>query len=247
MTASAEPLDGAAPAWTVDELAAETGVTVRNIRYYLTLGLLPAPTRRGRMAYFDERHRARIGLVQAMQDGGLSLAAIEQHLAHLPPTASANEIEMRRALFTSWTPLPEGPVARHELESRAGRPLSSEDLATLELLGSVRSTPEGFVPRPTFEVGVQLLELDIPVDSMEAAGEAIRHHMSELVQELREIMRTRVIAPMRQRNTDLGSAEFAATMTRLRLLTFNALVGNFQQAMGELVDVGATAAAEDRE
>lgn len=246
MTAPAEHLERSATTWTVDELGAETGVTVRNIRYYVTLGLLPAPTRRGRMAYFDERHRARIALIQSMQDGGLSLAAIEQHLAHLPDTASANEIEMRRALFSSWTPLPEGPVDRRELERRAGRTLSSEDIATLELLGSLKSTAEGYVAHATFEVGVQLLDLDIPIDSMEAAGEAIRHHMKELVHELREIMRTRVIAPMRERNANLGSTEFASTMTRLRLLTVNALVGNFQQAMSELADTEATASEDDQ-
>ena len=38
--------------YTVDELAAATGMTVRTTRYYAGLGLLPPPSRRGRMAYY---------------------------------------------------------------------------------------------------------------------------------------------------------------------------------------------------
>ena len=59
--------------YTVDELAAATGMTVRTTRYYAGLGLLPAPTRRGRMAYYTEEHRARLELIRALQDHGFTL------------------------------------------------------------------------------------------------------------------------------------------------------------------------------
>ena len=42
------------------ELAAVTGMTVRTTRYYAGLGLLPPPSRRGRIAYYTEQHRARL-------------------------------------------------------------------------------------------------------------------------------------------------------------------------------------------
>jgi len=228
--------DSTRTTWTVDELAALVGSTVRTIRYYSTLGILPPPERRGRMAYYDDRHRARLELVQTMQEQGLSLSAIEQHLSRLHDDSPVGEIEMRRALVSSWAPIPPAAVDRAELERRVGRPLTVRDLRTLERLGTIRPIDDKYEAGPTFEVGIDLLDLDIPVASMEAAGEAIRRHMDALVLELRDILRVQVLTPMRAKQADTDPDEFAHTMTRLRQLTLDALVGNFQQAANGLVD-----------
>src|SRR5690242_13812495 len=47
---------------TIDELAAGAGLTVRTVRFYATKGLLPAPVRRGRIAYYGPVHRVRLDL-----------------------------------------------------------------------------------------------------------------------------------------------------------------------------------------
>lgn len=231
-----DAIDRAAPSWTIDELAHAVGMTVRTIRYYASLGLLPAPERRGRMAYYDDRHRARLELVQTMQDQGLNLAAIEQHLSRLSPDASVEDIELCRALVSSWAVVPPVAVDKAELERRAGRSLTSDDLATLERLGTVRSVDGGYEAGPTFEVGVDLLDLDIPLTSMETAGDAIRRHMDALVLELSDILRHQVLDPMLDHEVEADPALFAGTMTRLRQLTLNAVVGNFQAALNGLVD-----------
>lgn len=238
--------DDRSDSWTVDELAQFVGMTVRNVRYYATLGLVPPPERRGRMAFYDGRHRARLELIRTMQEQGLSLAAIEQHLSRLPADSPVSEIEMRRALVSSWAPVPPVAVDRAELERRAGRPLSDDDLNTLERLGTVQLADGDYIAGPTFEVGVDLLELDIPVESMEAAGEAIRRHMDLLILELREILRTQVLAPMRERHTDNDTERFARTMTRLRQLTLDAVIGNFQSAANGLLDGSLLGRPDDR-
>lgn len=222
--------------WTVDELAALVGLTVRNIRYYATLGLIPSPERRGRQAFYDGRHRSRLDLLRTMQEQGLSLAAIEQQFARIPEDCPVSELEMRRALVSSWAPMPHEFIDADELERRAARKLSVREIATLERLGHVRAVSGGFELGATFKVGVELLDLDIPVESMVAAGDAIRAHMDALALELREIMRTQVLAAARARHGDTNNAEFAATMTRLRQLTFDAVVGSFQEAANGLVD-----------
>src|SRR3990170_7664700 len=74
--------------YTVDELAAATGMTVRTTRYYAGLGLLPPPRRRGRMAYYTQAHRGRLELIRALQDHGFTLSAIEKCLARVPADAS---------------------------------------------------------------------------------------------------------------------------------------------------------------
>jgi len=88
---------------TVDELAEATGVSVRNIRYYASLGLLPAPERRGRVAFYGVRHRALLDLTTALQDHGFTLQAIERYLARMPEDMTIEDIAMQRAMITSWT------------------------------------------------------------------------------------------------------------------------------------------------
>ena len=221
--------------WTVETLAGLTGFTVRTIRYYATLGLLPPPARRGRIAYYDDRHRARLDLIRTLQEQGLGLAAIEDHLSRLSDDSPAREVELHRAVAQGWAISFAGSVVdRSDLEQRAGRPLDGKDLAMLIRLGALREAGEGFRIGATFDVGLQLLELDIPSESMEAAGAAIRLHMDALVIELRDVLRTRVLAPLREHQTDPD--QLARTMIRLRQLTLDALVANFQQALDDLVD-----------
>ena len=61
---------------TIDELARETGMTVRNIRSHASRGLLPPPEVRGRTGYYGPEHVARLQLVTGLQQQGFNLAAI---------------------------------------------------------------------------------------------------------------------------------------------------------------------------
>ena len=65
----------------MDELAARAGVSVDTIRYYQGRGLLPAPTRRGRIAHYGQEHLERLERIRALQGQGLSLAAIGRLLS----------------------------------------------------------------------------------------------------------------------------------------------------------------------
>ena len=65
-----------AATYTIDELAAASGVASRTIRYYQTEGALPPPERSGRVALYDERHLERLKVIAELQDRGLRLSAI---------------------------------------------------------------------------------------------------------------------------------------------------------------------------
>src|SRR4051794_14617743 len=67
-------------ALTIDELARETGMTVRNIRAHQSRGLIPPPLVRARTGYYGPEHVARIKLIQEMQADGFNLAAIQSLL-----------------------------------------------------------------------------------------------------------------------------------------------------------------------
>ena len=60
---------------TLDELTNRVGLSVRNIRFYTTKGLVPPPIRRGRSGYYSADHVARLELVQELQSHGFTLSA----------------------------------------------------------------------------------------------------------------------------------------------------------------------------
>lgn len=223
--------------FTIDELALAVGMTVRTTRYYASLGLLPPPVRRGRLAYYSTVHLARLELIRALQDHGFTLAAIERYMKRIPGDASVEDLAMQRAMLTSWAPGPREELTRRQLEKRAGRKLGDEQLERLVMTGAVAQTSGGsFEVLPAFDVGIQMLDMDIPLDSIVAASEAITRHMDSLADELTEILRTRVIEPYRKnRFAEVDAAKFESTMSRLRQLTLEAVVSGFQRAANQVI------------
>jgi AbrB family looped-hinge helix DNA binding protein len=66
---------------TVEQLAAEVGISVRNIRDYTSHGLLPPPEVRARVNHYSADHVARLRLILELQADGFNLAAIQRLLS----------------------------------------------------------------------------------------------------------------------------------------------------------------------
>src|SRR6267154_778655 len=75
--AATEAAKGAA-GLTIEQLAAEVGMSVRNIRNHHSRGLLPAPEVRARVGYYGPEHVVRLRLILDLQADGFNLAAIER-------------------------------------------------------------------------------------------------------------------------------------------------------------------------
>jgi DNA-binding transcriptional MerR regulator len=58
---------------TVEQLAYETGLSVRNIRSHQARGLLPSPEVRSRVGYYGPEHTKRLKLIRELQAEGLKL------------------------------------------------------------------------------------------------------------------------------------------------------------------------------
>jgi DNA-binding transcriptional MerR regulator len=67
--------------YTLEELAAETGMTARNVRAYQTKGLIPAPARSGRRSVYGLGHLLRLQAIERARRRGASLSLIAAHLA----------------------------------------------------------------------------------------------------------------------------------------------------------------------
>ena len=69
--------------FTIRDLAVLADTTTRTIHYYTSEGLLPPPRGAKRSASYTPAHLARLRLIAALRDEGLSLAAIRNRLAPL--------------------------------------------------------------------------------------------------------------------------------------------------------------------
>ena len=95
---------------------------------------------------------------------------------------------------------------------------------------------EEFLATPSLRVGVELLDLDIPPDSLDLATETIRRNVEALVEELSTILRTKVLDPFRREPHSPGDAQrMQQTVDRLRQLTLEAVVATFQQAANDVI------------
>ena len=62
----------------MEQLAATCDLSVDTVRYYQSRGLLPAPQREGRVAWYGPEHAERLAEIRSLQGKGLTLAAIRR-------------------------------------------------------------------------------------------------------------------------------------------------------------------------
>lgn len=117
---------------TIEQLAAEVGMSVRNIRNHHTRGLLAPPEVRARVGYYSTDHVARLRLIQDLQADGFNLAAIERLLSGSGEVAG-RLIGLRAAVTAPFDPETPEVVTREELEQRFG-PATPKDLERVRRL-----------------------------------------------------------------------------------------------------------------
>src|SRR5689334_23893626 len=104
---------------TIEELAAESGMTVRNIRSHRARGLLPPPEVRDRVGYYGPQHVARLRMIQELQSEGFNLKGIERLLEQSPGPAE-QFLSFKRALGASFETEKPQTFTRDELVERFG-------------------------------------------------------------------------------------------------------------------------------
>lgn len=70
--------------WSLAELAQESGLSRRTIRYYISRGLLSGPVVAGRGAVYGEHHLARLQRIRELQSRGAMLSEITRMLEGKP-------------------------------------------------------------------------------------------------------------------------------------------------------------------
>jgi DNA-binding transcriptional MerR regulator len=132
---SAVPDDPSGFDLTIEQLAAEVGMSVRNIRNHQSRGLLPAPEVRARVGYYNADHVARLRLILDLQADGFNLAAIER-LMSSSGGAAARLLGLRNAMTTPYATESPEVLTGEELARRFGDvdAKTAERIRKLELL-----------------------------------------------------------------------------------------------------------------
>lgn len=226
---------------TIDELAARAGVTVRTVRFYASRGLLPPPRLRGRLGLYGGDHLARLDLIRELQALGFTLSAIERHLERIPDDATPEDLALQRALLAPWTSDQSEDLTRHELSQRAGRQLDDELVHQLVALGVLRGLDEDLtrvrVPNTAMlGVGLQILDLGLPLDMLLQAKGIVEQHTTQIAVELRELFAANVLRPYVERGRPDDERERVRVATdQLRPLTIQVLVNGFQNAVNDVI------------
>jgi DNA-binding transcriptional MerR regulator len=218
---------------TLEELTARVGMSVRNIRFYTTKGLVPPPIRRGRSGYYSTDHVSRLELVQELQAHGFTLSAIEKYVARIPADATPQDIALHRTMLAPWQADLPVEMSRAELDTRSGRTLSDEDLTTLAALGIVSPTRRGRyeVAVSQLSVGLGLLDLGFPLEAALAAADVYAEHGRQLAKELNELFRTMVWPVYREAGASADTLR--GVVERLKPLSISSLVSAYEAAMDE--------------
>jgi DNA-binding transcriptional MerR regulator len=181
------------------------------------------------MAYYDSRHRMRLDLIRSLQEHGYTLAAIQRVLERIPDDASAASYGVHAAVLAPWLSDETEPIDRAELDRRAGRHLTEENIDDLVQLGALEREGDTFRALPTtLGHAVELMSLAVPESVMRDSASIIEEHATAVAEGLTEVFVKAVWEPYRR--GELADEEVVAMLTRLRPLAVQGLVSAFVRA-----------------
>jgi DNA-binding transcriptional MerR regulator len=119
--------------YSAPELEQQTGLSIRNIRYYTDLGLLPPPILRGKNACYTSDHLQRIRLIQRLRERHFPLSEIKQILEQQDEAGVEKLLEAQEKLQEQLlTPFPMPDAADQETD--AGKWAQHKALAYIDSL-----------------------------------------------------------------------------------------------------------------
>jgi DNA-binding transcriptional MerR regulator len=226
---------------TIDELARETGMTVRNIRSHASRGLLPPPEVRARTGYYGPEHVARLRLILELQAAGHSLAGIKHLLTRADGSTAEEVLGFARSLLAPYEDERPEVVDEEELAQRFGEvgdklQQKAVRLGVLVPLGEGRFE----VPSPAvLRAGETLLELGVPLERTIGLLESISRHTDSIAESFVKLFLERFWTGPQ---ADLGDVRDA--VERLRPLASEAVLALFHQRMSRQTEKAFSKALE---
>jgi DNA-binding transcriptional MerR regulator len=224
---------------TIEQLAAETGMTVRNIRAHQARGLLDPPEVRLRVGYYGPEHVAQLRLIQDLQQDGFNLAGIKRLLDDDEATAQ-RLVRFRQALNESAEAPQTLTVAELGRRFRVSAAQATVVLARAERLGVLVDAGEGRyeVPSPSLlAVAEQVVARGVSLDEALTVFKQVELHCDAVSAAFVSLFMAEVWEPFQAAGMPPERwAEIDETIARVRPLATDAVVAIFGQRMSAQID-----------
>jgi DNA-binding transcriptional MerR regulator len=226
---------------TVEQLAAQSGMSVRNIRAHQARGLLSPPEVRQRVGYYGPEHVAQLRLIRDLQEDGFNLNGIKRLLEDTQGTAE-RLMRFRQALSAS----PPAELAETMTIAELGRRFrvrageAPEVLAHAVRLGVLVPVSDDRydVPSPSLlAVAEEVVKRGIPLRSALGVLEDIQRELDSVSRAFVQLFLEGVWKPFA--NADMPAErwpEIEDAVERLRPIASEALMAIFQQRLGTEIE-----------
>ena len=225
-------------ALTVEQLAYETGMSVRNIRNHQSRGLLPPPEVRARTGYYGQEHVARLRLIQELQAEGYKLQAIKRLLGG--DGASADRfVGLRRAITAPFDSEAPEVLTAEDLAERFGE-ADEKALAKAQRLGVLVPVGDGRFEAPSpalLRAAEEALQRGISLDAALSVLEKVRRSTQGSARAFVQLFLEQLWKPFEDDDRpDERWGEITESVERLRPLASEAVLALFKQAMADEVE-----------
>jgi len=218
---------------TIEELAHESGMTVRNIRNHQSRGLLSPPEVVARVGYYGPEHVERLRLIREMQDDGFNLGAIKRLLQSSP--GSAEQLSrFRTAIATpDQDEAPEVISATELAERFTGDPRNVERAISLGVLN--RLGDDTFeVPSPAMlRAAEEAVARGVSVQAALQVVERLRSSSDAMARAFVRLFLDELWKPVRDSDErEERWPEVVEALERLRPVASETVVALFRQSLG---------------
>jgi DNA-binding transcriptional MerR regulator len=224
---------------TIEQLAAESGMTVRNIRAHRARGLLPAPQVRERVGYYGPEHLARLRLIAEMQADGFNLRAIGRLLEETdgPPEQL---LSLKQAVSTPFETERPRVLTAAELRARFGEQADAETLALAASIGVLKALGDDRYEAPApslLDAAEDVVGRGVPLAHALAVDARVRDHCRAVAREFVQLFLDDVWKPF----ADAGYPrerwpEVTDSIERMRPLSSRVLLAAYQLTMSDEVE-----------
>ncbi len=225
---------------TVEQLAARSGMTVRNIRAHQARGLLPPPEVRQRVGYYGPNHVTRLELISQLQADGFNLKGIERLLEGTSGEASESIMSFRQAVtepFESETP---EIFTLSELRERFGdgaTPLLLRRAIKLELVSQVGPASFEVVSPRLLQIAGEMIERGVSAEALLDVVEVMKRSSGYVAEAFAQLFVSSVWEPFVEKGRPEEEwPEVVEAIQRMRPVATQALEAMFQMTMTKTVE-----------
>jgi DNA-binding transcriptional MerR regulator len=223
---------------TIEQLAAATGMTVRNIRSHRARGLLAPPEVRDRVGYYGPDHVARLRMIKDLQADGLNLKGIKL-LLERTGADSPQLARLKRAVTAPFETEEPEVYTVEELAERFGA-VEPDVLAKAEKAGALVFVGEGRYEAPApslIEAAEEVVGHGVPLDHALTVLLKVDRRCAEIADEFVRLFLTDLWKPFAAAGyPEERWEEVAGSIDRLRPLSSRAVLAVYQLTMSQAVE-----------